>query len=132
MIYGWTTTQITERINTFLKSHLVDTRRRAIGIDTDTEEALLRTSHLFQVARTTRILTHMGACPAPPRPAPPRPAPPWAKCDRHFVQASSNGIQTSRRFLFGSPTRRRPLRAPPQTAPNDWGRRWRLATRCHS
>ena len=36
LIFGWTTTQITERINTLLKSHLVDTRRRTIGVDTDT------------------------------------------------------------------------------------------------
>jgi hypothetical protein len=53
MIFGWTTCQITERINTLLKAYLVDARRRAIGVSTDTEEALLRTSHLFQVSLST-------------------------------------------------------------------------------
>ena len=41
--------QITERTNTFLKAALVNTRRRAIGVRVDCEEALLRTSHLYQV-----------------------------------------------------------------------------------
>jgi hypothetical protein len=36
-----------------LKAYLVDARRRAIGVSTDTEEALLRTSHLFQVSLST-------------------------------------------------------------------------------
>ena len=41
--------QITERTNCWFKASLVNTRRRAVGVRVDTTEALLRTSHLFQV-----------------------------------------------------------------------------------
>jgi hypothetical protein len=80
MVFGWTTTQLTERINTSLKAFLVNSRRRAIGVEagmaagmsqSEIEAKLTATSQLWQVGRINRLLTHLGKferCVFPPPP----------------------------------------------------------------